>query len=649
MTFYRLLPRKLDIQVAVICGILMTIMLPIYVMNEVKHEIKYVIDTKQQETRVVAKNIAQTSIEYLLVRDYTSLESLLQHAASYPGILDLQITDKAGRVVSDVVVDGGVISSRFEVLNLTPPKNMFININDDNEIVVWEPVSSGSLIGWVRLNYSLESTYKHVYQRMFEFLVNAGIMVFMIIILLLLFLRKPMQLLGMAAEFASNVSDKTGGTMPVAYQSVELEKITTALNQASASLYEKERTINKVVKDLETQKHALDEHSIVSITDENGYIFYANDKFLDVTGYQGNEVIGKKHELVKSGVHSDAFFKDIWKSVKQGEIWKGDICNLNKSGQLIWLNTTIIPFMNQTGHPYQYVEISTDVTEKKHAETELEQKNKILKELTEHLEDIVQQRTVELEKANEELLYLNKVKSEFVSVVSHELRTPLTSIKSFTEILEDDVDDMCSEDRQRYLKIINDETDRLGRLINDVLDLQKIDSGMMQWKDEVSDLKEVIESSFNLFKPAFDSKGVQLNLNIKEGGFNVCVDNDRIKQVLSNLLSNALKFTHEGDVSLGLNEIEIKTDDGLLVKACEVEVDDNGIGIPEEERGRIFKRFHQVDSSETRKHGGSGLGLNICKEIIEHYNGQIWVESRVPKGSCFKFILPEMNSVDLTS
>lgn len=640
MSLYRFLPRKLDLQVAVICGILMAVMLPIYVIHEVQDEISYVVATKLQETRVVAKNISQTSIKYLLIRDYTSLDSLLQNAASYPGVLDLQITDKGGRVLSDVVVKNEVVSNRFDAKVLKPPKTVLIN-QIDKKIVVWEPVSSGSLIGWVRFHYSLESTYQHAYQRMYDFLFNAGILVLLMIISLLLFLRKPMSLLGEAAEFAGNISDKTGDTMPVAHRSIELEKITTALNNASKNLYEKEQTINQVVKDLETQKHALDEHSIVSITDDNGYIFYANDKFLKITGYKSNEVIGKKYELVKSGVHTDAFFKNIWELVKQGEVWKGETCNLNKSGQMIWLNTSIVPFMDELGNPYQFVEISTDVTEKKHAENELEQKNKILKELTEHLEDIVHKRTAELEKANEELVSLNKIKSEFVSVVSHELRTPLTSIKSFAEILEDDIDDMSSESRQRYLKIINDEADRLGRLINDVLDLQRIDSGMMQWKDEISNLKEILEKSYNLFKPSFDKKGVNLLINIVEGEFNVNIDSDKLAQVLSNVLSNALKFTHDGEVSINLSLVEIKSNDNDVVNGFEISVADNGIGLPDSEMKQIFNRFHQVDSSETRNHGGSGLGLNICKEIIEHYRGQIWVEHNKPKGSCFKFVLPE--------
>lgn len=644
MTLYKFLPRKLDVQVAVICGILMAVMLPIYVINEVNDEIDYVVSTKLEETRIVAKNISQTSTKYLLIRDYTSLDSLLLNSANYPGVLDLQIIDLEGRVVSDVVVEDSVVNSRYDLNVLIPPQDNLIYKND-KELTIWEPVSSGSLVGWVRFNYSLESTYQHAYERMYDFLINAGVLVLMLIVLLLLFLRKPMSLLGKAAEFANEISNKTGDVMPVAYQSVELEKITSALNDASESLFHQEQKITEVLKDLETQKKALDEHSIVSITDENGYIFYANDKFLEVTGYENNEVIGKKHDIVKSGIHTNSFYRDMWDTVKEGKIWKGEVCNLNKSGQMIWMSTSIVPFMNEAGMPYKFVEISTDITKKKHSETELEQKNKILKELTEHLEDIVHKRTSELEKANEELVSLNNIKSEFVSVVSHELRTPLTSIKSFAEILEDDIDEMSKESRQRYLRIINDEADRLGRLINDVLDLQKIDSGLMHWRDEVTDLKLILENSYSLFLPAFNKKGVALTIDIPPGCFDVAIDSDRMMQVLSNVLSNALKFTHEGVVAISLSSAETNNNKGLSVNGFEVVVADSGIGIPDDEIEKVFCRFHQVDSSETRKEGGSGLGLNICKEIIEHYHGCIWVEHNEPKGSCFKFILPEYITV----
>lgn len=643
MTVYKLLPRKLDVQIAVICAFMMVVLLPVYVINEVRHEIAYAIDTTKQETRAVVRNISQASIKYLLIRDYTSLENLLHQAAEFPGILDLQITDKKGRVVSDVVVENGQINSRFTVQKIVPPDNVLIYSDEEaKEIVLWEPISSGALVGWVRLNYSLQSAYQHAYQRLYDFLIHGGILITMMSVLLLLFLRKPMKLLGESAEFANKISDKTGDLMPVAHQSVELEKLTVALNCASVNLHQQEQTIQKIVLDLETQKHALDEHSIVSITDENGYISYANDKFLDITGYQYNEVIGSTHDIVKSGIHQQAFYDNIWNTITQGKVWKGEICNMNSTGGLIWLNTSFIPFMNTAGDPYQYVEISTDITEKKQAETELEQKNSILKELTEHLEDLVRQRTADLEKANEELVYLNNIKSEFVSIVSHELRTPLTSIKSFAEILEDDIEDMEAEDRQRYLHIINDEADRLGRLINDVLDLQKIDSGMMQWKDQVTDLREVIEGSYALFEAAFKEKNIDLYLDVKGDDFKVCSDNDKLKQVLNNLLSNALKFTGHGEVTISLSTEQFKIEGQPLSEFYQVSVADSGIGIPEDEIEQIFKRFHQVDSSETRQQKGSGLGLNICKEIIEHYNGQIWVEENLPEGSVFKFVLPSV-------
>ena len=251
--------------------------------------------------------------------------------------------------------------------------------------------------------------------------------------------------------------------------------------------------------------------------------------------------------------------------------------------------------------------------------------------MSDHLEELVKQRTAELETANSQLLQLNRIKSDFVSVVSHELRTPLTSIKSFAEILKDDVETLDINTQRRFLSIINDESDRLGRLINDLLDLQKMDAGKTAWKDRPINLAEVLRKSVELFTPLYRGKGLLLELNLERDDSLIVLDVDRIRQLIANLLSNALKFTERGSVVVA-----------MITTAAEitVSVTDSGIGIPPDEIDKVFEGFHQVDSSETREIGGSGLGLTICKEIVEHYGGHIGVVSRLGEGSCVSFVLP---------
>jgi PAS domain S-box-containing protein len=278
-----------------------------------------------------------------------------------------------------------------------------------------------------------------------------------------------------------------------------------------------------------------------------------------------------------------------------------------------------------------------DITQRKQAQEEIRRKNADLQLLSNSLEQKVQQRTVELERANKELTRLNQVKSDFISIVSHELRTPLTSIKSFAEILLDDADKQDAELRKRYLSIINGESDRLSRLISDVLDLQKIDAGKMPWNDEVLDLSEIAQSMVELFSSAYRDKGIGLSLQVEDERIVGYAEADKMRQVFSNLLSNALKFSDQGEVKVILRRLS-STPSGQQVN--QIIVEDSGIGIPAEELDRIFERFYQVDDTQKRKQGGTGLGLSICKDIIEHYAGTISASSVVGKGSSVLITMP---------
>ena len=638
----KILPKRLDIQVAIICGAMLIIAVPAYVFNEARQEINYVIETVKLETKAVTRNIALTSSSLLVIRDYASLENLLIESASFPGILGIQIADQKGNVVSDVVNNEGEIEARFSVSKLDLPEAMESTVTvalAGDELIIFEPIMSGSNIGWVRLHYGLKSAQLHAENRFRDYLMDAAMLVVILIALLVLFLRRPMKTLNDAADFAARISDKTGEKIPVSHQSIELNKLSLALNTASENLYDQEQLISQVLRDLETQKLSLDEHSIVAITDEKGAITYANNKFVDVTGYDCDELKGVNLRILNSGFHGPNFFIEMWETISTGNIWRNEILNTNKAGKRIWLDASIIPFMDESDNPYQYVLICTDITALKSAERQLERKNKSLQDLTDHLEDMVKQRTGELESANAKLVHLNKVKSEFVSVVSHELRTPLTSIKSFAEILEDDIGEMDEATQRRYLKIINGEADRLGRLINDVLDLQKIDAGMMSWNNETIDLDNLLRNSFNVFEHAIKGKGLSYKFDSNINQSSIEADPDKITQVIANILSNALKFTEEGSIAISLSEKKSLSDDAEEIIWLETRICDTGFGIPEDEISNVFKRFHQVDSSETREQGGSGLGLNICKEIVEYYGGEIWAESVPGEGSCFCFRL----------
>ncbi len=240
--------------------------------------------------------------------------------------------------------------------------------------------------------------------------------------------------------------------------------------------------------------------------------------------------------------------------------------------------------------------------------------------------------TAELRAANERLKELDRMKDDFVSTVTHELRTPLTSIRAFSEILRQDPNVELSQ-RKRFLDIITKETARLTRLINQVLDLSKIESGRAEWHESQVDMKEVIADSVAGMDQVFEEKGIRVETRLPKSAPRVPGDVDRIIQVILNLLSNAVKFCEPGT---GRIEIALSERDGCL----RVDVRDNGPGVSEEEQAVIFDKFRQAGDTLTNKPQGTGLGLPISRHIVEHHGGRLWVESRAGGGACFSFTLP---------
>ncbi|HMN91630.1 MAG TPA: sensor histidine kinase [Hydrogenophaga sp.] len=244
----------------------------------------------------------------------------------------------------------------------------------------------------------------------------------------------------------------------------------------------------------------------------------------------------------------------------------------------------------------------------------------------------LEQATAELREANEKLQSLDRLKDDFMSSVTHELRTPLTSIRALSELMRDDAD-MAPEQRQQFLDIIVTETERLTRLVNQVLDMAKIEAGHAEWHTEDIDMKELLEQAAGTMAETFRERGVGLALELSDPGRPVRADSDRITQVVLNLLSNAAKYAPRGSgrVTLGLRH-----DD----RGVTVEVRDNGPGIPEDQHAMVFEKFRQVSGEDHYRPGGTGLGLPISRQIINHFGGDMWLRSSPGAGACFGFSLP---------
>lgn len=363
-------------------------------------------------------------------------------------------------------------------------------------------------------------------------------------------------------------------------------------------LLETRKVLLKTVQELTQQKDASDHHAIVSIADKQGNITYINDKFCKVSGYSNDELIGYNHRIIKSDAHSKEFYQNIWNTISQGNVWKGKICNQHKEGYYYWVESTITPFLDDVGIPYQYVSIRTDITEL----------------------------IASKDKAEES----NRAKSKFLSSMSHELRTPMNAVLGFAQLLKMDAKDDITKGN---IEEILDAGAHLLELINQVLDLSKIESGMVSLSIDSHNLNDLLNDSLSTIKPLADNKkividnNVDLTLNIK-----INVDKGRFKQILLNLLSNAIKYNREN----GKVTIDCSFNDKIML--C-LSISDTGKGLTSEQQSHLFKPFDRA-GAESSNITGTGLGLVITKDLIEQMNGTIGLESEVGKGSRFWIQIP---------
>lgn len=359
------------------------------------------------------------------------------------------------------------------------------------------------------------------------------------------------------------------------------------------------RNLKFVSQEMWFQKFALDKHAIVSIADVKGNIIYVNDKFCEVSGYLENELIGQNHRLLLSGYHSSNFFHQMWRTIASGATWHGDIQNRKKDGRLYWVRSTIVPFMNDDGKPYQYLAIRTDITEQMEARVQAEA--------------------------------ANQTKSDFLAAMSHEIRTPMAGVIGMAEmILTSDL----SPQQLDWANSIKTSGESLMRILNEVLDQSKLEAGKLELSPTDFHLKSFVTETAFLFSPKMDEKGIKLVVDLEDELPNgLYADNLRIGQVLSNLLSNALKFTETGSITVHVMK-EPSDEVGLWVKFL---VTDSGIGINEDVQNNLFSAFTQADNSTSRIYGGTGLGLSISKKLTELMGGKIGVTSKKGKGSTFWF------------
>ncbi|MEY3868990.1 MAG: hypothetical protein RLZZ338_2881, partial [Cyanobacteriota bacterium] len=421
-----------------------------------------------------------------------------------------------------------------------------------------------------------------------------------------------------------------------------------------------EEKLKQLVKELSDFKYALDQSSIVAITNPQGFITYVNENFCKISGYSPEELIGNNHSLVNSDYHSGEFFGNFWSTITRGKVWRGEMKNKAKDGTYYWVDSTIVPFLNEKGIPIQYLAIRRDITDAKRAEEELQTANH------------------QLTLANRELARANRLKQEFLANMSHELRTPLNAILGMSEGLQDEFLGILNTRQKKAVLSIQESGQHLLELINDILDLAKIESGKIELDKKPIIIPYLCESSLTFLKQQALNKNIQLQTFIPDNIRYFVADERRVRQILINLLSNAVKFTPNGGVVTlevriedkkkddlipptplvkqgnhrdqeltpldkpGGNHLDKQREGGLTYPSQEIifAIKDTGIGIAPENLDRLFQSFVQIDSSLSRQYEGTGLGLALVRRLTELHGGNVTVESKINQGSCFTVRLP---------
>ena len=259
-------------------------------------------------------------------------------------------------------------------------------------------------------------------------------------------------------------------------------------------------------------------------------------------------------------------------------------------------------------------------------------------ELQHNLEQKVVERTQELEEANIKLQELNTLKSHFLTSMSHELRTPLNSILGFADLVLLGVSGNMDDQVRKDVQLIYNSGQHLLAIINDILDISKIEAGMIELVQESLDVSEIIDDVLAGVSLTIQDKPIELVVDIDSTMPNIFVDKTRLKQILFNLMNNAIAFTNEGSITIRVKRHTEETNMALIT------VQDTGVGIPKEKQALIFEQFQQVDMSKVREHGGVGLGLTIAQQLVDLHGGKIWVESEDGHGTTMRFTVPLKNN-----
>jgi len=372
----------------------------------------------------------------------------------------------------------------------------------------------------------------------------------------------------------------------------------------------------------------------ILIADINGKILWVNPGFTKLTGYTILEVIGKDLSFLRSDLHTKEFYTNLWETVLQGKTWHGEITNKKKNGEIYLDEMTITPVFDETSQKIShFIAVKEDISERKKNEEEL---NRLIEEIYEEQDRIEEnaselvQLNAKLEISEEKLQELNARKDRFFSILAHDLKNPFTALIGYSEMLLKDYDEFSEEEKKEFIGVIFKTSKNVFELLENLLDWSRMQTGKLEMSPQKIDFHTIAHDVYNLAFGNASKKEINLDFSVPENTF-VFVDENAVSTVLRNLVTNAIKFTSkDGKISVKSEEEE---------NYFKITVEDTGIGISEDVIEKLFRIDNVHTTPGTANEKGTGLGLILCKELIEKSGGTIWVESEKGKGSKFIFTL----------
>ena len=348
-----------------------------------------------------------------------------------------------------------------------------------------------------------------------------------------------------------------------------------------------EEKISKLLVGIEQSPAAI------VITNTRGNIEYVNPKFVQLTGYAFRDVLGKNPRILKSGEQPVEFYKEMWDTITSGRDWRGEFHNKKKNGELYWEAASVSPVRNKDGEITNFIAVKEDVTDRKN---------------------------------------LDQMKQDFVNTVAHEVRAPLSIVKEGVSQILEGLHGQISDEQKKYLSMSVESVNRISRIVEGLLRIAKMEAKKVELNKQRLDLAALVGETAKELTMLLCDKGLELKQSFSAPEIEVYADKDKIEDLFTNLISNACKFTDKGYI-----EISISGKNGFV----ECSVRDTGVGIDKDSLPKLFSKFQQFRQPFGAQRKGIGLGLAICKGIVELHGGKIWAESELGKGTKISFTLPK--------